>query len=689
MKTIIFVFILVLAMLISSLGVGGAAQAAVPVNNRSDIVPVPVADAVNDGDSVAMDAISPDSVDLPSGVSVDWWAAVQENIARSEYWVTWQEHTYLDGIDAAYQAPNRAQNLRTYFTAKGIRVIPRTFAGETPPWEWAVTLKRYGYATTALETNADRMQLIKSPVHTVADKNSFEYQYSNLTTPITEWYQNEARGLEQGFTLHAPPQGTGNEIVLELALDGGLTPHLASDGEAIEFTTSLGTTVLRYGELHARDASGRALPARLSLSIGKNGRALDVIRIVIDPAGAVYPVTVDPLATTPGWSVESDQAGANMGWSVGKAGDVNGDGFDDIIVSAYTYNGSAGQAAGRVYVYYGSPAGPSDTDVWIVEGDQAFAALGSSAGSAGDVNNDGYDDVIIGAELYSNGEQHEGRAYLYYGSPAGLGDTPAWHTESNQTDAHFGSSSGTAGDVDGDGYDDVIIGARYYDHGQTNEGQVYVYHGSASGLSTTPAWTAEGDLANINFGYTVGTAGDVDNDGYDDVVIGAYNSSGATKYRLCVYHGSSGGLAATPGWTLETSLSTGLGSAVASAGDVNGDGYDDVIVGEPYYPVSTTVKGRVTIFDGSAAGLVVTATQAITDNQDAYFGYSVGTAGDVNGDGYSDVIVGAPHYEFGGAHKGRVAIYYGSASGSSSAPDWTADGDQDGAEFGGRTVMDR
>ena len=261
------------------------------------------------------------AVDLPPGVSPGWWAAVQEDIRRSEYHITWQERTYLEDLEAAYQVPNRAHNLRTYFTPQGIRVIPRVFEGESPPWEWGLTLTGYGYAGQVGQV---------APVILNANGNRIEYRRG----PLTEWYLNDERGLEQGFTLREPPPGSGEQVVLELALGGDLTPHLASEGE-IEFTTAGGVTVLRYSDLLATDATGRRLPARMELA--RIGDGQYAIRLIVDAAGAVYPITVDPLATTPNWTAEGDQDGALFGWSVSTAGDVNGDGYSDVIVGAPYY----------------------------------------------------------------------------------------------------------------------------------------------------------------------------------------------------------------------------------------------------------------------------------------------------------------------------------------------------------------
>lgn len=317
-----------------------------------------------------------DSPDADAG----WWAAAQENIRQSEYAVTWQEQTYLAELPAAYQSPNRAQNLRTYFTPTGIHIIPREFEGEAPPWKLGLALNGYGY-TGKLQPVSDALL--------TAEGNRMDYWRGS----VSEWYVNTENGLEQGFTLHIPPAGSAqnpaSEIVLELVLGGNLTPNQSADSSAIEFATPGGVTVLRYAGLRVDDATGRALPARLVLFS-------TAVRIVLDATGAVFPIIVDPLLTTPDWSAESNQATANFGYSVGTAGDVNGDGYADVIIGAYRYdNGLTDE--GRVYVYHGSAAGLGTSYSWTIYGDQGSAWFGFSVGTAGDVTNDGYADVIVGA----------------------------------------------------------------------------------------------------------------------------------------------------------------------------------------------------------------------------------------------------------------------------------------------------
>ncbi|MBN2006513.1 MAG: FG-GAP repeat protein, partial [Anaerolineae bacterium] len=398
----------------------------------------------------------------------------------------------------------------------------------------------------------------------------------------------------------------------------------------------------------------------------------------------VYHGSATGLSTTAAWTAEGDQAYAYFGRSVGTAGDVNGDGYADVIVGAHRYdNGQTDE--GAACVYHGSATGLSTTADWTAEGDQAYAYFGRSVGTAGDVNGDGYSDVIVGAPYHDSG-QGEGRAYVFYSTAIELSTIPSWVTESDQAGANFGIPVAAAGDVNGDGYADVIVGAPYYDNGQTDEGRALVYHGSASGLSTTAVWTAESDQANAYFGRAVGTAGDVNGDGYADVIVGGYGyDNGETdEGRTFIYHGSTTGLSTTADWTAEgNQTGANFGRSAGTAGDVNGDGYGDVIVGAPMYDNGETDEGRTFIYHGSTTGLSTTADWTAEGNQnDAYFGHSVGTAGDVNGDGYADVIVGAHGYDGGETNEGRAIVYHGSMTGLSTTAGWSAESDQENAYFG-------
>jgi FG-GAP repeat/FlgD Ig-like domain len=383
---------------------------------------------------------------------------------------------------------------------------------------------------------------------------------------------------------------------------------------------------------------------------------------------------------TPSWTAESDQTGAEFGYSVSTAGDVNGDGYGDVIIGAPMYDPVL-LARGAAFAYLGTPSGISISPAWTATGEQSGADFGYSVSTAGDVNGDGYDDVIVGAWLQDNGETDEGRTFLYLGSSSGISTTPFWRAESDQTCAWFGHSVSTAGDVNGDGYDDVIVGAYGYRIVNFDDGRAYVYLGSPSGLSTTPAWTVDSDQTHAALGYSVSTAGDVNGDGFDDVVVGApfYDNGESNEGRAFVYLGSSAGLSPTPAWVAESNQGTaGFGIAV-SAGDVNGDGYSDVTVGAWQYANG----GGAFVYLGSPSGLSMTpAWTAVSPVAVALFGARVSARGDWNGDGNHDVIVGAPVLSGDQTQEGAAFVYPGSVSGPSLQPHWTAEGNQESSRFG-------
>ncbi len=164
-------------------------------------------------------------------------------------------------------------------------------------------------------------------------------------------------------------------------------------------------------------------------------------------------------------------------FSASSAGDVNGDGYSDVMVGTPYYDdGMVYQ--GRGYVFHGSASGPSLRANWIGRADKDSAYFDFSVSTAGDVNGDGYADVIVGAYRHDNGQSDEGRVYVYYGSALELAAIESWTAELNQEGAAFGACVSAAGDVNGDGYSDVIMGAYLYDNVESNEGAAFVYYGN-------------------------------------------------------------------------------------------------------------------------------------------------------------------------------------------------------------------
>src|SRR5688572_665638 len=364
------------------------------------------------------------------------------------------------------------------------------------------------------------------------------------------------------------------------------------------------------------------------------------------------------LAKLPAWTTESNQANAPI-WHVAAAGDVDGDGFGDVIVTSRAYSNGE-YLEGIAFLYRGSPSGLEASPAWSAEGNEQAAYLGYSAAGAGDVNGDGFGDVLVGALLgdLSHVPQSEGAVFLYLGSPWGLAPSPAWSAAGNQNSSGFGSALAT-GDVNGDGYGDVAVGAGAFSHGQRGEGRVFLYLGSAAGLAASAAWTAEGDQVNASFGVSV-AAGDVDGDGYDDVVVGnlGYDTGLFGIYgegRILVYRGSASGPSTTPDWIV-TGDQGGCGFGITLAtGDLDGDGYAEVIVGAEAYDHGHQNEGRVSAFFGSALGLRTRTSWIAEGNQHhCFFGSALARAGDVNGDGLDDVIVGSSLLDAGQTSEGRA-----------------------------------
>ena len=384
------------------------------------------------------------------------------------------------------------------------------------------------------------------------------------------------------------------------------------------------------------------------------------------------------------WSAESNEAGAHLGNPVATAGDVNGDGYTDVMIGALNHLPHVYGITGSVFVYYGSNKGLSDTVSTIISlpGSQLiFRTFGITIACVGDVNGDGYDDVLIGDK---DADRYRSEAYLFYGSASGLRSTYGWSRSYNHQSFIGSIKVAAAGDVNADGFSDVIIGVYMIDYPDptgpfslaTTIYRTFLYYGSASGL--TGSWMIEG----FNASSSVAGAGDVNHDGYDDVLIAT------TSGRVKLYFGSSTGLGTIAAWTTQGDQSAGgFGGSMACAGDVNNDGYSDVIISDAQWTDSTgpVVKGagRVYLYLGSSSGLNNTPAWTVEGKQtNENFGISVAGAGDVNKDGYADIIVGVNQYTNGDTLEGAAFIYKGSATAPAKQPAWILEGSQANALFG-------
>jgi uncharacterized repeat protein (TIGR01451 family) len=398
---------------------------------------------------------------------------------------------------------------------------------------------------------------------------------------------------------------------------------------------------------------------------------------------------VDQLPQYPSWSAEGDQANAYLGWTVASAGDVNKDGYADVLASAINYDNSQVDE-GKVYLYYGGSKGLAGAPGWTAESNSDYALLGTSMANAGDVNGDGYTDVIIGASGYDH-NVHGGAAFLYQGSPIGLSSSPDWSAFEANMDARFGAAVASAGDVNGDGYADVIVGAPNFgvDVGggkYVQRGKAYVYYGSAKGLYPTPDWEVTGDQDLALFGYAV-TACDLNHDGYTDVAVSAidFDNGQQNEGRVFIYFGTSYGLLTTSYWTVEPDVPEADFGASLSCGDVTGDGRPDLLVGAQTYAKTQKDEGAVFVYFGVGPDDPFPGgTQVLLGNlENARLGASLDASGDLNGDGYKDAVVGAPNYTIPGViEEGGVFVYLGSPTGLDAAPAWTGEVKQDYGHFG-------
>jgi hypothetical protein len=389
-------------------------------------------------------------------------------------------------------------------------------------------------------------------------------------------------------------------------------------------------------------------------------------------------VSAELISAEPDWFNDGEEQGALYAYAVAGIGDVNNDGFDDIAVGAplddaVTYRG------GAVYVHYGSPSGYKNEPDWVAGGDQLGARFGHAVTGAGDVNHDSYDDLIIGAYHYNDGDPEVGRVFVYHGSADGLSTSANWIATGASANARFGWSVAGARDIDADGYDDVVIGSPLYDADVVNGGMAMVYRGGAAGLDSDAAWVIPGTQQAAQLGYAVDAAGDVNADGYDDIVLGAPFANGTGQVHLFLGHATQTPLSA---WLFDGLVTDSqFGRSVAAAGDVNADGYADFIVGAPDYSNGQEGEGGAWLYCGGADSAEI-CWHDDGDLIGAQFGYAVAGSGDVNADGYDDILIGLPGHTGDQPHEGRAYVYFGYGGGVFPWPGWQAEGNKSEAGLG-------
>jgi hypothetical protein len=376
------------------------------------------------------------------------------------------------------------------------------------------------------------------------------------------------------------------------------------------------------------------------------------------------------------------------GASVAMAGDVNGDGYDDFLIGA-SMNDQGANTGGQAYLILGKASGwAMDKGLGAVDasfyGKTLNDYVGNSEAGVGDVNKDGYDDFVISS--YGN-TTFTGKVYLFLGKASGWAmDTPIVNADASfvgeATNNYAGSTVAGVGDVNGDGYDDFIIGAQGNDYSYLDAGQAYLIFGRASGWAKNVSLASAnasftGEAASDQAGFTVSGAGDVNGDGLSDLMVGASANKEGGNFagQTYIFFGKRNG------WSMRTNVSkadasfwgeasnTAAELRVAGAGDVNGDGYDDMLFGNGYSSLGGVAAGRAYLVMGKAAGWAMDSKLA---NADVAFGsegaaqilgHAVAGAGDVNGDGLDDILIGAYGNNDMGGSAGKAYLILGRATG--------------------------
>jgi len=407
--------------------------------------------------------------------------------------------------------------------------------------------------------------------------------------------------------------------------------------------------------------------------------------------GVVHPAGLEILHDSAPWSFEGTQFQEYMGYSINYAGDLNGDTYEDIVVGSLSYDEPLFPSTGRAWVFYGSFQGLApDPNVTLTPPDMRLnGGFGVVVTWAGNVNDDEYDDLLVSMHNYSGTLNQEGAVFVYYGSDTGIGTTHDWMARGDQSSLQFGYGAGPASDVNGDDIDDIIVGST---------AGAYVYYGSNSGLDADGSrpigfpgnadWIVHTDQPGSNFGQHVGMAGDVNNDGYSDVWVAApwYDNGETDEGKVFVWYGSDTGLEnpTSPSeaeWSVESNDAdsyTGgewIVPSATSLGDINGDGYGDFLVAAAKYDAVTDMEGIAMLFYGSANGLDPDGSRPLGTpaNADWYvvgakevdiLGYSTGRAGDFNNDGFNDFLIGVLNHDVSNEdNEGMVQLWLGSNSG--------------------------
>ncbi len=429
------------------------------------------------------------------------------------------------------------------------------------------------------------------------------------------------------------------------------TPQIKLDvgsGVLVNYTSGSGTSTLLFNYTVASGHETTDLEYRVASILLNGGTVKDtagrdaVVKFAAAGStgslGASKDLVIRSGATAS--TIAGKGATGGFGSAVAYVGDANFDGYGDYIVGE-PLAAAGGTGRGRAYVH----SGVDGSLLYTVAGTTDYGKFGFAVGGGGDGNGDGKLDFLVGVPYDTAGGTGRGRVNVY----SGANGSKLLSVTGDQDDAHFGWSVAMGGDLNGGGDGDFVVGAPEYDESGTDTGKVFVYSGAGTLIRSHV-----GPSAGAKFGYSVAIVGDANGDGLHDYAVGAPNT---TNGKVYLYSGSDGTLLNTFNGT---DPGAKYGYSVSSAGDLNGDGRMDLAIGEPFANAGGSSRGRVSVYNGSSYALIT--TRSGTDDN-GNFGFSVACGGDVNFDGRGDVIVGEPGAAVGGTARGRVRLYSGLTGG--------------------------